>query len=357
MSKLKQDVFDKAHEMALAATTRKRPTQRSYNDLDKVKITSRPTALQLLHMYKDIHNLFVKYSAALVPRNVCFAQPVGGIPSTFKEELLDGVPVAIPYDKQNLCFFIIEVVIDKDVVFQFPMRFDSMYCCGFRVLELGDDPLEKIWYSFGKVQILPNRLFKNRKKSEAPRRCRSSSESKATSGRGGGGRSVSGRARHSGELAAESGSGRNPPPGHRRSGSGPLIFSGGGGSTASSPLINALPADNICSSGRVVPAPPHPVRPQHHHAGRHGAREEAVRLDPASGRAHGCLAALCLRKIASCRKDWKSALREADAAIANGVDSSQLHLAMRSEVLLRLNKLEEADSTITGLLKLDSAGR
>lgn len=30
-------------------------------------------------------------------------------------------------------------------------------------------------------------------------------------------------------------------------------------------------------------------------------------------------------------------------------------LAMRSEALLRLNKLEEADSTITGLLKLDSA--
>lgn len=30
-------------------------------------------------------------------------------------------------------------------------------------------------------------------------------------------------------------------------------------------------------------------------------------------------------------------------------------LAMRSEALLRLNKLEEADSTITSLLKLDSA--
>ncbi|EMS51309.1 TPR repeat-containing thioredoxin TTL1 [Triticum urartu] len=53
--------------------------------------------------------------------------------------------------------------------------------------------------------------------------------------------------------------------------------------------------------------------------------------------------------------DWKSALREADAAIANGADSSQLLLAMRSEALLRLNKLEEADSTITSLLKLDSA--
>ncbi|KQK04622.1 TPR repeat-containing thioredoxin TTL1-like [Brachypodium distachyon] len=121
--------------------------------------------------------------------------------------------------------------------------------------------------------------------------------------------------------------------------------------------------------------------------------EEAVRLDPASGRAHGRLASLCLRfgmvekarrqltlagnvngsdpaewqklhkvesHLGNCmdaRKigDWKSALREADAAIANGADSSQLLLALRSEALLRLNKLEEADSTMTSLLKLDSA--
>lgn len=53
--------------------------------------------------------------------------------------------------------------------------------------------------------------------------------------------------------------------------------------------------------------------------------------------------------------DWKSALREVDAAIANGADSSQLLLALRSEALLRLHKLEEADSTITSLLKLDNA--
>jgi tetratricopeptide (TPR) repeat protein len=64
----------------------------------------------------------------------------------------------------------------------------------------------------------------------------------------------------SGELVAES----NPPrlTGHHRCGSGPLIFSGsssgrtggGGGdhgSTASSPMLNALPAGNICPSGRV----------------------------------------------------------------------------------------------------------
>ncbi|KAL5229320.1 hypothetical protein ABZP36_017585 [Zizania latifolia] len=79
---------------------------------------------------------------------------------------------------------------------------------------------------------------------------------------------------HSGELVAES----NPPrlPGHRRCGSGPLIFSGGGssgasggggggggdrGSTASSPMTTALPSGNICPSGRVpvaAAAPPPP---------------------------------------------------------------------------------------------------
>ena len=75
---------------------------------------------------------------------------------------------------------------------------------------------------------------------------------------------------HSGELTAES----TPPrlPGHRRCGSGPLIFSGGSsggsgggggdrGSTASSPMTNALPAGNICPSGRVpvaAAAPPPP---------------------------------------------------------------------------------------------------
>ncbi|OEL18247.1 TPR repeat-containing thioredoxin TTL1 [Dichanthelium oligosanthes] len=121
--------------------------------------------------------------------------------------------------------------------------------------------------------------------------------------------------------------------------------------------------------------------------------EEAVRLDPASGHAHSCLAGVCLRlgmiekarrnftqaghlqqsdpaewqklqevemhlgRSTDARKigDWKSALREVDAAIAAGADSSQLILALRSEALLRLHKLEEAESTLASLLKLDGA--
>ncbi|XP_062215133.1 TPR repeat-containing thioredoxin TTL1-like [Phragmites australis] len=314
---------------------------------------------------------------------------------------------------------------------------------------------------------------------------------------------------HSGELVAESNPPRLPGHGHRRCGSGPLIFSGGSsggsgggggggggdrGSTASSPMLNALPAGNICLSGRVpgpAAAPPPPrSRPDvlgsgtgHYGHGsimrgagmaparssidassflghssrspasspgssgslqdvtrlgnecykkgkfaealRHYDRamalcpesaacrgnraaaliglgrlaaalrecEEAVRLDPGSGRAHSRVAGVCLRlgmiykarrhftqaghlqqsdpaewqklqevemhlgRCTDARKigDWKSALREADAAIAAGADSSQLLLALRSEALLQLHKLEEAHSTLACLLKLESA--
>ncbi|PAN29701.1 hypothetical protein PAHAL_5G245100 [Panicum hallii] len=314
---------------------------------------------------------------------------------------------------------------------------------------------------------------------------------------------MAGGRRHSGELVADC----NPPrmTGHRRCGSGPLIFSGGSsggsgggggdrGSTASSPMLNALPTGNICPSGRIpaaAAAPPPPrSRPDvlgsgtgHYGHGsimrgagmaparssidspsslghssrspssspasggslqevtrlgnewykkgkyaealRHYERavslcpesaacrgnraaaliglgrladalhecEEAVRLDPASGRAHSRLAGVCLRlgmidkarrnftqaghlqqsdpaewqklqevemhlgRSTDARKigDWKSALREADAAIAAGADSSQLLLALRSEALLRLHKLEEAELTLASLLKLDVA--
>ncbi|KAG0461196.1 hypothetical protein HPP92_021493 [Vanilla planifolia] len=45
--------------------------------------------------------------------------------------------------------------------------------------------------------------------------------------------------------------------------------------------------------------------------------------------------------------DWKSALREVDAAIAGGADSSSLLTALRAEALLRLHHLEDADSTLS----------
>ncbi|URE21874.1 TPR repeat-containing thioredoxin TTL1 [Musa troglodytarum] len=116
--------------------------------------------------------------------------------------------------------------------------------------------------------------------------------------------------------------------------------------------------------------------------------EETVRLDPANERAHHRLACLNLRlglvedarkhllltgqppdpvelqktraverhlvKCGDTRKigDWKSALREADAAIAEGADSCPLFdvsqlIALRAEALLHLQHPDEADSVLS----------
>ncbi|KAJ3670899.1 hypothetical protein LUZ60_008325 [Juncus effusus] len=115
--------------------------------------------------------------------------------------------------------------------------------------------------------------------------------------------------------------------------------------------------------------------------------EEVVRLDPTNARAHHRLASLNLRmgnvenarkhfafspdpaemkklqeieghfaKCVDARKigDWKSALREADATVTAGADSSNLIFALRAEALLRLHKLVEADSTISSSPKPES---
>ncbi|KAH7685834.1 TPR repeat-containing protein [Dioscorea alata] len=116
--------------------------------------------------------------------------------------------------------------------------------------------------------------------------------------------------------------------------------------------------------------------------------EDAVRLDQGNAKAHQRLASLHLRlgqvenakkhlflssrqpdpvevhkmeqverhleRCAESRKigDWKSALRESDAAIAAGADSSPLINATRAEALLRLHRLEESDLAISSASKL-----
>ncbi|XP_058095621.1 TPR repeat-containing thioredoxin TTL1-like isoform X2 [Magnolia sinica] len=116
--------------------------------------------------------------------------------------------------------------------------------------------------------------------------------------------------------------------------------------------------------------------------------EEAVRLDPGYGRAHQRLASLHLRlglvenarrhvfmgqkpdggelqklqaverhlsRCADARKigDWKSTLREGDAAIAAGADSCPQLFASRAESLLKLHQLEEADSALLSIPKFE----
>ncbi|XP_019193216.1 PREDICTED: TPR repeat-containing thioredoxin TTL1-like isoform X2 [Ipomoea nil] len=118
--------------------------------------------------------------------------------------------------------------------------------------------------------------------------------------------------------------------------------------------------------------------------------EEAIRLDPRYVRAHQRLGSLflslgqvenarshiCLpghqldhlelRKLEAVEKhiekcndargasDWRSVLREADAAIASGADASPQLFACRAEALAKLHQLDNADSSLSKLPKIES---
>ncbi|KAH0933047.1 hypothetical protein HID58_010164 [Brassica napus] len=116
---------------------------------------------------------------------------------------------------------------------------------------------------------------------------------------------------------------------------------------------------------------------------------EAVRLDPSYSRAHQRLASLYLRlgeaenarrhlcfsgqcpdqadlqrlqtlekhlrRCWEARKigDWRTAVKETDAAIANGADSSPQLVACKAEALLRLNQIEESEFCLSCIPRLD----
>lgn len=344
----------------------------------------------------------------------------------------------------------------------------------------------------------------------------SSSSSGSVSGRNGQGQVVKkSDLNHSGELSGSAESsptgGRGFKPGHSRSDSGgtyPLIYSGGSGSSVTSPAVNVLPSGNICPSGKVLktgmasrssktdvlgsgtgnyghgsimrggagaksavgcggeresvglagPSPTNirggglmvgePTRrggagllnsndseelkrlgnenykkgyflealtlydkaiaisPGNaaYHCNRAAALislkrfpeavrecEEAIRLDPGYVRAHHRLGSLLvsLGQVENARKhlcfpgqqtdpvelqklqviekhlsrctdarrvgDWKSALREAEAAIASGADSCPQLLACRAEALLKLHRIDDADSSLSSISRLHTS--
>ncbi|KAM3697561.1 hypothetical protein ACB098_06G122500 [Castanea mollissima] len=118
--------------------------------------------------------------------------------------------------------------------------------------------------------------------------------------------------------------------------------------------------------------------------------EEAVRLQPSYGRPHQRLASLYLRfgqveyaqrhlffpgqqpdqselqKLKSLVKhlnqctdarkigDWKSAIRESDAAMEIGADCSPQLIACKAEALLKLHQVEEAESILSNIPKLEN---
>ncbi|XP_021773775.1 TPR repeat-containing thioredoxin TTL1-like [Chenopodium quinoa] len=298
---------------------------------------------------------------------------------------------------------------------------------------------------------------------------------------------------HSGELTGSTESTPRTRPGHKRSdscgstGSHPLIYSGGGGSTVNSPPLNVLPTGNICPPGRALKTGMAAARPvlrpdvlglgtgNYGHGsimrsgnvaprsgemlvggggggdpvkraisssdpeevkrlgneqykrghftealslydraielspgnaayrsnraaawtglGRVGEAvrdcEDAVKLDPDYGRAHLRLGSLLIRlgqvdvarkhlfyaghqpeatelhKLQAVEKhlnrcfdarkfgDWKSALREGDAAIAAGADYSPQLFSCRAESLLKLQQLDDIDSILSHIPKVE----
>ncbi|XWS33044.1 hypothetical protein CRYUN_Cryun22dG0043900 [Craigia yunnanensis] len=101
--------------------------------------------------------------------------------------------------------------------------------------------------------------------------------------------------------------------------------------------------------------------------------EEAVRLDPGAELIRGCFLFILgqhsdsaelqklrllenhINRCVDARKigDWKSVLRETDAAIAVGADSSPQLIACKAEGLLKLHQIEDADSCLSNIPKLE----
>ncbi|CAA0816342.1 TPR repeat-containing thioredoxin TTL1 [Striga hermonthica] len=209
---------------------------------------------------------------------------------------------------------------------------------------------------------------------------------------------------------------RNSRPGHTRSrscGSHQLFFSGSG--SVNSPPANVVPTGNICPSGRVLKtgmasrstkpdvlaisiSPANAAYHFNRAAALTGLRrlfeavrayEEAIRLEPGYVKAHHRLGSLFLslglvenarkhicfsghqpdpvyfQKLQSVEKhlsrcadarrvgDWRSTLREIDAAIASGADASPQLCACRAEALLKLHQLDDAFSAMSNIPKFE----
>ncbi|RID70117.1 hypothetical protein BRARA_C02163 [Brassica rapa] len=173
---------------------------------------------------------------------------------------------------------------------------------------------------------------------------------------------------HSGEIsrsAMPTTTTRNLKPGHRRSSSTgtPLIFSGSsfysgasqssGATSAVSPSPTVLPAGNICPSAHQRLASLYLRLGEAENARRHLCfsgqcpdQADLQRLQTLEKHLRRCWEA---RKIG----DWRTAVKETDAAIANGADSSPQLVACKAEALLRLNQIEESEFCLSCIPRLD----
>lgn len=163
--KAKVDQFTAAHKAAIDASKARRPRQKSYDDLDRIRMTCDPVEADLARLYLEIHNQMLKVSSVELPGNVSFVEPEGGLPEGFDGRVEDGIPVTSPHC-ENKTYFIIEIDGGEgQPILQFAVCHVNLYIVGFRVLPPGVDPNTVSWYSFGKVDIMKSDCFPDVKKS------------------------------------------------------------------------------------------------------------------------------------------------------------------------------------------------
>lgn len=157
-----------ADKLAVARSLAKKPRQSKYEEVHIITMSCDPTPLDLAMFYIAIHNHILDVSAASINHNVAFEEPAGGYPEDFNPGIHDDVPVLSPHSVR-FTYFIVEFTgRNGEPTLQFAVRHDNLYCCGFRALYPGDNPLKKKWYSFGPVSMMSSDVFPKVEKSNYP---------------------------------------------------------------------------------------------------------------------------------------------------------------------------------------------
>lgn len=167
-----------ADKIAINKSVAKKRRQKQYSDVFIITTTSEPTPGDLAKLYIDIHNHLLDHASAQVDHNVDFGAPEGGYPPGFDPVIGAGVPVTSPSSKRGNYFIIQITGRAGEPTLQFAIRYDNLYCVGFRALYTHNDARTKRWYSFGPITNLQCETFPRVDKSGYPEAYKDLSEVK-----------------------------------------------------------------------------------------------------------------------------------------------------------------------------------
>lgn len=148
-----------ADKIAINKSVAKKRRQKQYSDVFIITTTSEPTPGDLAKLYIDIHNHLLDHASAQVDYNVDFGAPEGGYPPGFDPVIGPGVPVTSPSSERGNYFIIQITGRAGEPTLQFAIRYDNLYCVGFRALYTHEDAKAKKWYSYGPITTLKCETF------------------------------------------------------------------------------------------------------------------------------------------------------------------------------------------------------